>query len=358
LTLKRARFEGETLKPWFRDGFDSSLGFLHFRRDDRGAVAGFSISTGRSRHLRFEKSGASQVKAASWKFPDDNQRCPSKWGALDERGSANHMGPESVLRAKELIRTGEVIELAHVLSPAMPFFGTRRFDMHTKRTNMNPGSNRRGSNEELVVSEMGQVGTQFDGFAHQTHEDSWYNCLPVAENATRSGFTKLGIEKVGTLMTRGVLLDVAGLKGVETLPEQYEIQVEDLEAALARQKLTLKPGDAVVIHTGWGKLWGKDNARYVKSCPGLGIEAAEWLADKDPMLLGSDNWPVEIAPNPDPDLSLPVHQLALVAKGIHLLENMKLDELAAKKVYEFAFVIQPLKMQGASGSTVSPVAIR
>ncbi len=298
--------------------------------------------------------GASQT----WQVPPPSSRCPSKWGASDERGSANHMGPASVLRARELIRTGEVVELAHVLGADMPFFGTRRFDVHTKRTTMNPQSNRRGSNEEIVISEIGQVGTQFDGFAHQTHEDLWYNCIPASENATRNGFTRLGIDKVGMLMTRGVLLDVAALKGVTVLPDSYEITVADLEAALSRQNLKLMPGDAVLIHTGWGTLWAKDNPRYVKSCPGIGIDAALWLARQDPMLLGSDNWPVEIAPNPDPELSLPVHQIALVVNGIHLLENMKLDELAAKGVHEFAFVMQPLKLRGGTGSTVSPAAIR
>ena len=107
--------------------------------------------------------------------------------------------------------------MAHVLNSQMPFAGTRRFDVHTKRTFMNQPSNRRGSNEELVISEIGQVGTQFDGFAHQTIEDSLYNCFKIDEIATRTGFTKLGIEKVGTLMTRGVLIDVAGLKGVDML---------------------------------------------------------------------------------------------------------------------------------------------
>jgi kynurenine formamidase len=298
------------------------------------------------------------AQAQTWKVPSENQRCPSKWGAADERGSANHMGTKSVLRARELIRTGEVIELAHVLNDRMPFFGTRRFDVHAKRTFMNDFSNRRGSNEELVVSEIGQVGTQFDGFAHQTHEDSWYNCFKVSENSSRGGFTKLGIEKVGMLMTRGVLIDVAALKGVDILPDAYEITTQDLQDALKRQNVRLTPGDAVIIHTGWGKLWAKENARYVKSCPGIGVAAAEWLAKQDPMLVGSDNWPVEVAPNPDKQLSLPVHQIMLVVNGIHLLENMKLDDLAAKKVYEFAFVMQPIKMQGGTGSTVSPTAIR
>lgn len=295
--------------------------------------------------------------AQSWRPTPENQRCPSRWGASDERGSANHMKPESVIRATRLIRTGEVTELGHVLGPNMPFFGTRRFDVHTKRTFMNPPSNRRGSNEELVISEIGQVGTQFDGFAHQTHEDSMYNCIKVSDTATRSGFTKLGIEKVGMLMTRGVLIDVAALKGVEMLPDTYEITVADLEQALERQRTTLQPGDAVMIHTGWGKLWGKDNARYVRSCPGLGVAASEWLVRKDPMLVGADNWPVEVSPNPDPQLSLPGHQIFLVINGVHLLENMKLDQLAARRTYEFAFVMQPLKIQGGSGSTVAPVAI-
>jgi kynurenine formamidase len=295
------------------------------------------------------------ASAQSWR---PTQKCPSKWGANDERGSANHMKPDSVLRATRLIRAGEVIEIGHVLGPTMPFFGTRRFDVHTKRTFMNQPSNRRGSNEELVVSEIGQVGTQFDGFAHQTHEDSMYNCHKVSEQETRSGFKKLGVEKVGMLMTRGVLIDVAALKGVEILPDAYEITVSDLEQALERQKLTLQPGDAVLIHTGWGRLWARDNARYVKSCPGVGVAAAEWLVKKDPMLVGADNWPVEVSPNPDKDLSLPGHQIFLVLNGVHLLENLKLDELAARRVHEFAFVMQPLKIQGGSGSTVAPVAIR
>src|SRR6476661_4982308 len=111
-------------------------------------------------------------------------------------------------------------------------------------------------------------------------------------------------------------------------------------------------------HTGWGKLYGKDNARFVKSCPGIGVKAAEWLISQNPVLLGSDNWPVEVAPNPDSQISLPVHQVALVVNGVHLLENLKLDELVSKNVQEFALIMTPLKIRGATGSTVSPIAVR
>lgn len=298
------------------------------------------------------------LAAQSWQPPPEAKRCPSQWGAGDQRGSANLMSPETVLRAAKLIRTGETFELGRVLSPTMPFFGTRRFEMNTKRTVMNPGSNRRGSNEEIIYAEMAQIGTQFDAFSHQTIGDSLYNCFKLDEIATRNGFAKLGVENVGALMTRGVLIDVAALKGSPVLPHNYEITPADLQAALKRQNVTLGRGDAVLIHTGWGQHWGKDNAQYGKSSPGIGVAAAEWLAKQNPMLVGADNTSIEISPNPDPKLSLPVHQIMLVVNGIHLLENVRLEDLAAKSVYEFALVVQPLKMQGATGSAVAPVAIR
>jgi len=294
----------------------------------------------------------------SWRPPADNERCPSKWGAGDQRGSGNHMKPDNVLRAARLIKTGEVFELGRVLSESMPLSAGRRFEIFTKRTRNDPGTNRRGSNEELVVAEIGQVGTQFDTFSHQMIGSSMYNCFTLEETASRTGFNKLGVDQVGALMTRGVVLDVAALKGVPMLAETYQISPQDLQQAAAAQKLTLQPGDAILIHTGWGTLWGKDNARYQRSGPGIGTAAAEWLARQDPMLVGADNPAVEITPNPDPQLAGPVHQILLVVNGIHLLENLKLDELAARRAYEFALIVEPLKIQGGTGSTVAPIAVR
>ena len=303
-------------------------------------------------------AGAQAARAQAWQPPSDSQRCPSKWGAQDQRGSGNHMKPDTVLRAARLIRTGELFELGRVLSETMPMPAGRRFEILTKRTRNDPGRNRRGSNEELVVAEIGQVGTQFDTFSHQMIGPSMYNCVTLDAAASRTGFNRLGVEHVGALMTRGVLLDIAALKGVATLAETYEITPQDLQDALAAQKLTLQPGDAVLIHTGWGALWGKDNARYQRVSPGLGTAAAEWLARQDPMLVGADNTAVEISPNPDRDLAGPVHQIMLVVNGIHLIENLRLDELAARRAYEFALIVEPLKIQGGTGSTVAPIAVR
>jgi kynurenine formamidase len=301
---------------------------------------------------------ADPAAAQSWTPPPDSQRCPSKWGPTDERGAGNHMKPETVLRAARLIKTGEVFELGRVLSESMPLSAGRRFEVVTKRTRNDPGTNHRGSNEELVVAEIGQVGTQFDTFPHQMIGSSMYNCFKLEDIASRTGFTKLGVQQVGALFTRGVLIDVAAFKRTAVLAENYEITPQDLQQALAEQKLTLQPGDAVLIHTGWGTLWGKDNARYQRASPGIGTAAAEWLAKQDPMLVGSDNAAVEISPNPNSQLAGPVHQIMLVVNGIHLLENLRLDELAARRAHEFALIVEPLKIQGGTGSTVAPIAVR
>jgi len=295
---------------------------------------------------------------AQWSPPASAQRCPSKWGAADRRGSMNLMTPERAKRAAALVRTGEVVELGQTLAPTMPFFGTRRFDMHQKQMFMNPEANRRGSNEEIVFTEIGQVGTQLDAFPHQTINDEAYNCVKLPSIMTRNGFREMGVETIGTVMTRGILIDVAGFKGVPVLGDDYEITVADLEGALARQSMRIEEGDAVLLHTGWGTLWARDNAKYVRSCPGLGVESAEWIIARNPILMGADNWPVECAPSKTmPHASLPVHQLALVVHGVHLLENMKLDTLATRPGREFCFMMQPLKVQGGSGSTVAPTAV-
>jgi len=202
-----------------------------------------------------------------------------------------------------------VIELGHVLSASMPLFPGRVFDMQVKRTGIGTLANKLNGNEELVVTELGQVGTQFDGFAHITHNNVHYNCFKTEDIATRTGFTKLGIQNVGMLMTRGVMIDVAAFKGVDFLGDTYEITVADLEGAIAKQNLTFQPGDAIIIHTGWGKLWDRDGDHFGKSSPGIGVKAAEYLIAKDPMALGADTSTVEVWPNPDRLLAFPVHQI-------------------------------------------------
>jgi len=294
----------------------------------------------------------------AWQMPPDSARCPSQWGAEDQRGSANLMNPATVLRAAKLITKGEVFELADVLSadPSDGYVNAGRgFNLLTKASV--PIANTRVGNEEVVIGELGQLGTQLDAFAHQMHGSSFYNCFQYSQIMTRTGFKKLGVENVGTLMTRGVLIDIAGLKSAERLPDGYVITPDDLQQALKKQNVALQPGDAVLIRTGWDKLRGKENDKYAGSGAGIGVAAGEWLARQNPMLVGADNCCVEVRPS-EAGLSLPVHSMLLIQHGIHLIENMKLAALAGAGVSEFAFIVQPLKLKGATGSTVAPVAIR
>jgi kynurenine formamidase len=295
-----------------------------------------------------------------WMPPSKEKWCPSRWGVNDERGNGNLLTPAKVLEATRLIQEGKVYELGRVLEPGIPTFGLRRFGIYTARSTGIRGRNDNRSNEELVITELGQVGTQFDGFAHITVGGLAYNCYDTipTDRPLRTGFDKLGIEKVGTIFTRGVLIDVAGLKGVDMLGLDYVITPGDLETALRQQGIAIRSGDAVLIHTGWGKLWMKDNAKYNSGEPGLGIEAANWLVERQPVLVGADTFAVEAWPYPDRELFGPVHQIFLPINGIHILENLDLDGLARDKVYEFAFVLQPLKIKGGTGSTVAPSAIK
>ena len=298
------------------------------------------------------------VQAQTWQMPPEGERCPSKWGAGDQRGSGNMMKPETVLRAAKLIRTGEVFELGALLSPdpKEAFINAGRvFNIYTKPSP--PIPNARQVNEELVVTELGQIGTQFDAFAHQMWGDSFYNCFKLGDIGTRTGFKKLGVEHVGALMTRGVLIDVAGLKGVDMLPTSYNVTPEDLQQALAKAQQKLQPGDAVLIRTGWSKLMGKENERYGTLNAGIGVAAGQWLAAQQPMLIAADNCCVEVRPSEKPH-SLPIHAMMLIQHGIYLLENLELEALAAARAYEFAFIVEPLKIKGATGSAIAPIAVR
>jgi kynurenine formamidase len=317
--------------------------------------------------LTFASAGVA-LHAQSWQMPTDAERCPSKWGPKDELGSGNLMKPEMALRAARLIRTGEIFQLGFDLSADLPLIGSRRFDLHMKRgTTTAPGT--RGENEEIVITELGQVGTQFDGFAHQMYGGEYYNCIKDEEmNASgnsdltagaRQGFPKLGVEHVPDMMTRGVLIDVAGLKNVDMLPDTYVITAEDLQQALAKEKVTLQPGDAVIINTGWGKLYTvKDKARYLKTSPGIGIAAGEWLVKQNPMLVGADNCCLEVRPYPEQKVNLPIHAMFIIVNGVHIVENLRLEHLAAEHAYETAFIMEVLKIKGGTGSTVAPIAVR
>ncbi len=285
--------------------------------------------------------------------------CRSPWGADDQRGATNRLTPAKTLEAASLIKQGKIYQLGRAYEAGMPFYGARSYNIVIPEMRGPIGSNQLTWNEEFVAAQIGQVGTQFDGLAHIGINGRFFNCNEAKDFVRAEGMTKLGVENVGSFFTRGVLIDAAGFKGVARLEKGYEITVADLQGALARQGVSLREADAVLIHTGWGSLWMKDNATYSSGAPGIGLAAGQWLADQKVVLVGSDTTGVEVGPNPEfPKSEAIVHQLMITRNGIHFLENLDTSELARDKVYEFAFIFSPLKLKGATGSPGNPIAVR
>src|SRR5262245_43710650 len=255
---------------------------------------------------------------------------PSEWGADDQRGAANRLTPKKVLEAKDLITQGKVYQLGRPYEAEMPIPGKRHFSLTIPGlpTGGPGGKNQLVHNDELVSGEIGQVGTQFDGLGHVGvrvgGDDVFYNGNKLSEFGTAYGLKKLGVEQAGAFFTRGVLLDVAGLKEERSLPVGYAITPQDLEKAREAARVEVRPGDVVLIHTGHGFWWMKDNKKFAEGEPGIGVEAAKWLTDKKVCLVGSDNWAVEVVPSEDPDRPFAAHQWLLTRHGTYLLENLDL----------------------------------
>lgn len=289
---------------------------------------------------------------------------PSPWGAADQRGAANRLTPAKVLEAAALITQGRAYQLGRVYEQGMPLFGSRQYKLVIPGlpTGGPLGANQIVYNDELVTAEIGQVGTQFDGLGHigtrVGADDVFYNGLKLADIGTAYGLTKLGVENAGPFFTRGVLLDIAAYKGVGRLDPTYIVTVEDILGTLRRQGTEIREGDVVLFRTGHGQLWMRDNAAYAGSNPGPGLTAIKWLAERRIVMTGADTPSVEAVPGEDPNRPFEGHQWLLNRHGIYNLENLDLEQLAADRVYEFAFVFAPLRLKGATGSPGNPIAVR
>ena len=296
--------------------------------------------------------------AATVAYGQSDRWYPSRWGAADQRGAANRITPAKVLEAKNAITKGQIYQLGHVYEAGMPMYGTRHYSIRIPQAFPMPGKNQAVYHDEVISGELGQIGTQFDGLGHLGIGDLFYNGNKRSEFAQAEGLTKLGIENVGAIVTRGVLIDVAKFKGVAQLPAMYEITVADLKGALQKENVQIRSGDMVLIHTGWSSLWMKDNTKFGATEPGIGLAAAQFLVDAEVVVVGADTWGVEVMPNPDASLSAPVHQLLLARNGIYLHENLITADLARDNAYEFMYSFAPLRLKGATGSPGNPIAIR
>jgi kynurenine formamidase len=300
---------------------------------------------------------------------------PSPWGADDQRGALNRLSPATTLAAAALITTGAVYDMGRVFEEDMPLFAlTPKERKYTLTVPGAPswgplGENKLVWNEDHISGHLTQDGTQFDALSHMgtdlgrggdLNEIRYYNGHSHAEIGSGRGFSKLGVEHVPPIFTRGVLFDIAALRG-RTMNCSEEVSTADLKAALAKQGLAdnaVQPGNALFYHTGWGRYWKIDNEKFNACTPGLSDAAGDWVVEQKVVLVGTDNWGVEAIPGPDPKLFGLNHQKFLVEHGIFIIENLSFDRLIEAGVYEFAFVVGTIPLKGATGSPVRPFAIK
>ena len=201
-------------------------------------------------------------------------------------------------------------------------------------------------------------GTHIDALCHQAEDLHLYGGREVdASVQTPNGFTELGVETIAPLLTRGVLLDIARYRGVDRIGAGNPIQRDELEAAAHNQGVSVGEGDAVLLRTGNGAFW-EEPAVYLQA-GGVSAAAASWLASRGVRAMGADNvaWDEVGLVDPELKVTLPGHVILLVRHGIYIIENLFLEELARDQCYTFTFICLPLKLRGATGSPVRPIAI-
>lgn len=285
---------------------------------------------------------------------------PSAYGPNDEIGAANLLTPEVARQAVQLVKTGKTYSLGVPVSKDLPAFRHRSFKLYNIQPGQQAGAtlgpNKFTFNDEMAVAWTG-VGTQLNGIGHIGIDNVYYNGNKAADFVTVEGVKKLGVEKVPPMVTRGVVLDMSAYYGKAIVPGGTEFKVADIQAVLKRQGLSLRKGDVVLFNTGWLELIGKDNKQFLEVEPGIGMEAAQWLADQGIVAFGGDTWASEVYPNPSGE-EFPVNQFMLAKRGIYNLELIDSRALVRDKAWEFLFVLgQPLYV-GSTQVNVNPVAIR
>ncbi len=285
-----------------------------------------------------------------------------RWGKEDERGTANTITPERLAGAAGLVRRGRVYSLSlPVQAQAVPVLPRRAPTQHFMTLDggdyaagLQRKSGFQASDDYLALYTHGS--THIDALAHVWYDGTLYNGFSA--NTVRStGAARCGIEKLGHLVGRGVLLDFCRYRGQTPLAGGTVLTPEDFEACAAAQGVALREGDVVLIRTGWLATFDElDPGPFFAAEPGIGLAAGEWIGAMGFAAIGADNYAVEAIPT-ETQATAPVHRRLIRDYGVSLMELMVLDKLAADEVWEFMFVAAPLAITGGVGSPINPLAI-
>jgi kynurenine formamidase len=294
----------------------------------------------------------------------------SPWGPDDEIGTLNLMTDATKLAVLSRINSGKTYDLSVDYFVGMPSFhalgdpGYQYWLTHTPHGTVvdNPNGLGEEMNEKVsytgdAISMYTHMGTHIDALNHFGLNGKIWNGFTPDKHLGDKGWKKTGAETIPPIIARGVLVDIAGYKGYKNIKDNYRINADDVKGALRKQGISIHSGDVVLFRTGQARFY--ENAdQYLHDYPGISLDAVRWLVEEQHiMLLGADNLSLEAFPPEKQDNWVPVHTYLLAEKGMMFIEQMYLEELAEDKVYEFAFIAASLKLKGASGAPMRPIAI-
>ena len=301
----------------------------------------------------------------TWSLAQADEVAPSPYGPDDEIGVLNELTEANTLAVLQRVSSGRTYDLSVENFVGMPGLadlgmGDPPFHMwltHTPRGMRVEQLSLAGGPPNLALYDdaytlSAHTGTHIDALNHLGRGEKIFNGYDAPTYLSDKGWTKAGADTVPPIITRGVLIDVAGEKGVALLPPSYEITIEDLQRVMKKQGVRLQKNDAVLIRTGRMTVW-PDPKKFVHNDPGITRDSAAWLVDNGAVIIGADNMGVEKFPMAKDS----VHVYLFAERGVCLLELLWLEDLARDQVYEFAFIAAPIKMRGATGSPIRPLAL-
>ena len=288
-----------------------------------------------------------------------NNQKPSNWGRWgpdDQIGVLNLIqNQSSVLEAIKLVKKGDIYSLAVPLEKDGP-----QFPLFHKTWRVSHWQRLYGPDLDIiddVIAMETHSGTHIDGIGHAWYGGQLYNGFSSDEYASSRGVARVGIENVRHIFGRGIMLDIAAYKGVEHLDTAEPVTSDVLDNVAEAQGVELKPGDVVLVRTGWYTLFDTDGEKWGQSFPGPDGSVLAWLKEHDVVAIGTDHPACERYENIEDPVETPLHRHALRDLGVYLLENLDLEDLSRDKVYEFLFVGTPLRITHGTGSPWNPLAI-
>jgi len=295
---------------------------------------------------------------------DSQQEWQTPWGEDDQIGAANRMSPDSILEAAKLVTDGKMYSLGIIVDKNTPAFPPRSLSLTVLQPNQmgtsGLGDNEFTYNDDIFMGWLG-IGPQIDGLGHAGIDHVYYKGLKGEEFADAAGLEELGLHNLPGIVARGVVLDMAGYYGVDMVEEGRAYTEEDVKGAAERQGIEIREGDVVLFHSNWMELLDGENPdleRFGSAEPGVGVSAAEYLAEVGVIAVGADTWGMEVVPAETEGEAFPVHQILQPQNGIYMLENMETRELVADEAWEFLFVLGHARLRSAVQMIINPIAIR